>query len=112
MTSKSDTKKKGAGAAAAVARTAVIVRPIFLDKATVAACLALSESTVEKLVRENSFPRPRAISQNRVAWLAREIEEWAESRPVSEFLPPENTGWRKGLAGSWRNHISEKGKIM
>jgi len=70
-------------------------RPIYLDKATVAACLSLSESTVEKMVRENAFPRPRSLSQGRVAWLAREVEEWAESRPVSEMLPPPNTGWRR-----------------
>lgn len=76
-------------------------RPIYLDRAAVAEFVALSESTVEKLVRENEFPKPRVLSGRRVAWLVREVEEWAESRPVSDLLPPENTGGRRKVsAGS------------
>ncbi|MBT2299202.1 AlpA family phage regulatory protein [Variovorax paradoxus] len=75
-------------------------RPIYLDKPAVAEFVALSESTVEKLVRENEFPKPRILSGRRVAWLVREVEEWAESRPVSDLLPPENTGRRRPSAGA------------
>jgi prophage regulatory protein len=70
-------------------------RQFYLDKAAVCEAVALSESTVEKLVRENEFPKPRILSGRRVAWLVREIEEWAEARPVSELLPPKNTAGRK-----------------
>jgi len=63
----------------------------YLDKAEAAESVALSESTLEKLVRENEFPKPRLLSGRRVAWLVREVEEWAEARPVSELLPPPNT---------------------
>lgn len=70
----------------------VAIRPAYLDRAGVAAYLALSESTVEKLVREGSLPRPRLLSDRRTAWLVRELDEWAEQRPVSDLAPPPNTG--------------------
>lgn len=80
----------------------VQMKPIYLDLAGVTAAVALSTGSVQKLVREEKFPKPRAISDKRVGWLVREVEEWAESRPVSDFAPPPNTGWRKGLTGSSR----------
>jgi prophage regulatory protein len=75
-------------------------RPIYLDKPAVAEFVALSETTIEKLVRENGFPKPRVLSGRRVAWLVREVEEWAESRPVSDLLPPPNTGSRRRTAAA------------
>ena len=75
-------------------------RQFYLDRAAVAEAVALSESTVEKLVHENEFPKPRTLSGRRVAWLVREVEEWAENRPVSEQLPPKNTGRRRVSAGA------------
>jgi len=47
---------------------------------------------VQALVRAGEFPPPRKISSRRVGWLLREVEEWAEARPVSDLLPPANTG--------------------
>lgn len=70
--------------------------PIYLDRAGAAACVSLSESTIERMVREGKFPKPRQLSGARVGWLYRELLEWAEARPVSELPPPENTGARKG----------------
>jgi prophage regulatory protein len=69
-------------------------RPIYLDKLAVAEFVALSATTIERLVRENEFPKPRVLSGRRVAWLVREVEEWAESRPASDLPPPANTGVR------------------
>lgn len=68
----------------------VQVKPIFLALEQVAAALSLSESTVQRLVREESFPKPRLLSGRRTAWLVREVEEWAEARPVSDQPPPPN----------------------
>lgn len=68
------------------------MKPIYLDIATVADYVSLSEASVQKLVRESRFPKPRLISDKRVAWLTREVEEWAEQRPVSDLAPPPNTG--------------------
>ncbi|WP_339091639.1 helix-turn-helix transcriptional regulator [Variovorax paradoxus] len=71
-------------------------RPLYLDKSQVAVFVALSETTVERLVREDGFPKPRILSGRRVAWLVREVEVWAESRPISNLPPPPNTSARKG----------------
>ncbi len=71
------------------------VQPLLLDLPTVAAVVSLSTATVQKLVRENEFPKPRVLSGRRVGWLMREVEEWTESRPVSDMLPPVNAGIRK-----------------
>ena len=65
--------------------------PKFLDRENTAAYCALSESTMEKGVRENAFPKPRVLAGRRVGWLVSELDEWCGSRPVSELLPPANT---------------------
>lgn len=75
--------------------------PAVLDLPAASNYVALSESTVQKLVRDDQFPKPRVLSGRRVGWLVRELEAWAESRPVSDFLPPHNTGAKKGqLSGA------------
>lgn len=74
----------------------VAIKPAYLDLPGVCTFVALSESTVQKMIREDAFPKPRLLSGRRVAWLVREVEEWAESRPVSDLAPPPNTGARKG----------------
>lgn len=73
-------------------KPAVYARPIYADLETVAAILSVSESTVQKLVRDGKFPKSRQISPARVGWLIREIEEWAEDRPISDLPPPRNSG--------------------
>lgn len=72
-----------------------MIRPFYVDLPTVASIVSLSETSVQKLVREEQFPKPRAVSSRRVAWLVREIEEWAEARPISDLPPPPNTSRRK-----------------
>ena len=73
------------------------MKPLYLELEAVAGTVALAASTVQRLVRENAFPKPRQLSGRRVAWLVREIEEWAEARPVSDLPPPPNTCSRRGL---------------
>lgn len=70
----------------------VQINPLFLDLQTVAKVVALSESAVQGLVRKGEFPQPRQLSDRRVAWSVAEVQQWAESRPVSQLLPPPNTG--------------------
>ena len=72
--------------------------PAYLDLSAVSTYLALSESTIQKLTREEeTFPKPRLLSGRRVGYLVRELQEWAESRPVANLLPPANSGF--GRAG-------------
>lgn len=62
-----------------------------------AQAVGLSVSQVEKLTRQQLFPPLRQLSSRRVAYVAREVEEWLVSRPPSECLPPKNSGY--GRAG-------------
>jgi len=73
----------------------IAMRPAYLDKAHSAAYCSISESTLEKCVREETFPKPRLLTGRRVGWMVRELDAWAESRPVSELPPPPNTGAKK-----------------
>jgi len=77
--------------------TPVSTRPACLDRANAAIYLAISESTLERLTREGSFPKPRLLSGRRTGWLVRELDEWLEQRPVSDLAPPANTGAPKPI---------------
>ncbi|WP_338423921.1 helix-turn-helix transcriptional regulator [Burkholderia multivorans] len=78
----------------------VAMKPIYLDIESVSAAISLSPAVIHKLVRQEQFPKPRALSGRRVGWLTREIEEWAEARTPSEFLPPPNCGTGRRKASS------------
>lgn len=71
------------------------LRPLAVDMAGAIVLTSLSESNIESQVRKGTFPKPRQLSDRRVGWLLREIEEWLEARPVSDLPPPPNTGRRK-----------------
>ena len=66
--------------------------PIYVDLATAAKLTSLSESTIQTLEARGEFPRKRRISSRRSSYLYRELVEWAENCPVSDLLPPPNTG--------------------
>lgn len=74
------------------------LKPAAMDMPAVTAYLSLSDSTVEELVRQGAFPRPRQLSPRRKGWLTREIDQWLEDRPVADMLPPTNSGY--GRAGT------------
>lgn len=71
------------------------MKPIYVDLPSVAGLVTLATATIQRMVREGVFPKPRQLSANRVAWLLREVEEWAEERPVSDISPPANTSRQK-----------------
>lgn len=64
------------------------------------AVVGLGASTIEREIAEGRFPPPRQLSPGRVGWLAWEIFDWLDARPVSKILPPANTGAKKPRAGS------------
>lgn len=73
------------------------MKPLYLDIQTLCVTLALAETTIQRMVRIGEFPPPRKLSGRRVGWLVSEVEEWAETRPVSDLLPPMNTSGRRVL---------------
>jgi prophage regulatory protein len=68
------------------------VKPLYLDLQTLVDVISLSKTTLYNLVREGSFPKPRVLTGRRVAWLMREVEAWAEGRPIASLQPPPNSG--------------------
>ena len=74
--------------------TTLKIRPAALRLEDTADYLCLSVSTVEELVRQGGFPKPRQLAGRRVGFVVRELDEWLEDRPVSNQLPPPNTSRR------------------
>lgn len=74
------------------------IKPLFLDLPNVAAFVSLSESSIQKLITKDEFPKPRQLSGRRVGWRVSEIEAWADERPIADNLPPPNSGY--GRAGN------------
>lgn len=66
--------------------------PAAMGRADAAAYVGLSESTFARLVQKGSIPKPRQLAEKRVAWLRCELDAWLLARPVSDQLPPPNTG--------------------
>ena len=73
-------------------------KPAVLDMPSACSFVSLSESVLQQLVREGSFPKTRLLSARRVGWLVSELEAWAEALPFSDLPPPPNTGAKKGVA--------------
>ena len=49
-----------------------------------------------QLVQEKSAPQPRRFpGRRRVAWLRAELDQWLANLPLSDLLPPDNTGAKK-----------------
>ncbi|MDM0011964.1 AlpA family phage regulatory protein [Variovorax sp. J22P168] len=80
----------------------VQIRPLYLARPDAAAFLALSESTLDALVSRGDAPKPRKLSKGRTAWLVDDLESWGRERPVSDLLPPQNSGY--GRAGAPEKH--------
>lgn len=73
--------------------------PIYLDLDALSAATSLSPRVIHQLVAKAQFPKPRAISDRRVAWLTSEVKAWAAARPQSENLPPANCGTGRRATG-------------
>lgn len=70
----------------------ISVKKIYVGLPEVAQLVDLGETTIQKMVTKEEFPAPRLLTGRRVGWLMREVEEWAETRPISDLPPPPNTG--------------------
>ena len=68
---------------------------LYFEKSELPDAITLSESTSDEEIRQGRFPRPRQLAGRRVGYLVEEVVEWARTRPVSDQLPPANTGAKK-----------------
>ena len=55
--------------------------PRFLSKAEVLEKVGVSYQTLHTWMCANKFPRSRELGDNRVGWLASEVNAWILSRP-------------------------------
>lgn len=69
------------------APTIIQAAPLMVDREQAALALSIGDSTLEDLVRKGDLPPPRRISAGRTGWLWRELQEFAESRPISDAAP-------------------------
>jgi predicted DNA-binding transcriptional regulator AlpA len=77
--------------------TIINIKPLYLAREQAAMYLSISDSMLDKLVAQGDAPKPRRISAGRTAWLVDELDAWGRARPVSDFVPPINSG--HGRAG-------------
>lgn len=75
----------------------VFTPPLLLARPNAAAYLSVSESMFDVLVARGEIPKPRKLSAGRTAWLTSELTEYGQNLPVSDLLPPANSGY--GRAG-------------
>ncbi|MGY6275017.1 helix-turn-helix transcriptional regulator [Methylomonas sp. MgM2] len=68
-----------------------IIQPGAMTIDEAANYVSLSKATVKNLIHKGDFPKPRQLAGKRVGILVREVNEWLETRPVSNQLPPPNT---------------------
>jgi len=67
------------------------IQPIMVNIETAVEMLCISKATIEALMRKGEFVKIRKVSTRRTCFLVSELTAWAESRPVSDLLPPPNT---------------------
>lgn len=81
--------------------SSICITPAILDKPSAAQYLSLSVGLFERAVQKEIIPKPRQLTDRRVdrrvGWLRKELDAWADSRPVSSNLSVENCG-KKGAS--------------
>lgn len=70
----------------------VILEPLLVARADAARSLSISESMLIELVAKGQVPKPRKISAGRSGWLVEDLRQFAKGLPVSDLLPPPNSG--------------------
>jgi len=60
---------------------------IFLSKAEVLRKIPITPPTLWSWCRTGKFPPPRVISENKVGWLASEVDAWMAARPLRTYKP-------------------------
>jgi len=58
-----------------------------LSASEVAAKTSMSVSNIRRMVREDKFPKPFALTENRYGWLESDVENW-----ISECVRKHHSG--------------------
>ncbi len=75
--------------------------PGAMDKELAAAYCSVGVTMFEQMVQARTAPQPRRFpGRRRVAWLRSELDDWLAGLPLSDLLPPENTGIKKTIKNS------------
>lgn len=76
----------------------ITTKPGALSLEQTAEYLSLSPTLVKQNAQTDpEFPKPVQLSARRVGWRTAELDAWLASRPVSQCLPPVNSGYgRRG----------------
>jgi prophage regulatory protein len=77
-----------------------VLHNALIDRDELPEYCRISVRTIEEEIRQGRFPKPRQVSGRRVAWLAKDIDDWMENLPASDLPPPPNTGAKKPRAGT------------
>lgn len=43
----------------------------------------ISETTMRRWMKDEGFPRPKQLGPRAVGWLASEVDDWLDKRPVA-----------------------------
>lgn len=68
-------------------REAARIPALFCTRDQAPDVVGLALTIIDGLEARGDFPKRRQLSDRRVGYLMRELEEWAESRPPSDLLP-------------------------
>jgi prophage regulatory protein len=61
---------------------------VFLSKAQVLKKVPVTAPTLWAWVRAGKFPKPRAISSNKVVWIEAEVDAWMKAQPIPHYKQP------------------------
>ncbi len=60
----------------------------LLRESEVLAFVPYKKSTLWRLVKAGKFPAPRQVGPHRVGWLASEVADWIQNRPIAAACAP------------------------
>jgi predicted DNA-binding transcriptional regulator AlpA len=67
--------------------------PRLISREAAAAYLSVAPSTFDKMVREGRMPRPKRLSEGRVAWDVQELDAAIESLPSDGMSLEVDNSW-------------------
>lgn len=57
--------------------------PLIYRKKIVLEKFGISETTLRRWMSDEGFPRPRQLGPRAVGWVAEQVGEWLDTRPVA-----------------------------